>query len=361
MSIKVFDFFSGCGGTSFGLKQAGMDIVCAIDSDQSSIETFSENFPEAKVLQSDIENLGEDSINPYVDRRNGPILFCGCAPCQPFSKQNKGRGAEDPRGGLLLEFGRFVRHWKPEYILVENVPGIQKIKYGSPFSEFLGLLDSLGYFHKHEVLSSSTYGVPQKRDRLVLVASLLAPITLPPASHDGKKRRFSTVREWIGDLPELAAGEQCLEDPDHRSANLSELNLKRIGVTPVGGGRDSWPRDLWLECHKGHEGHTDVYGRLHWDKPASALTTRCISLSNGRFGHPSQNRAISVREAACLQTFPKFYRFSGTLASRARQIGNAVPPLMARQIGMHIFTHYESVKSDSVNPAETSSLKVVSR
>jgi DNA (cytosine-5)-methyltransferase 1 len=147
------------------------------------------------------------------------------------------------------------------------------------------------------------------------------------------------VQDWIGNLPRIRAGETHPDDQDHQAALLSDINLKRIALTPEGGNRESWPQNLWLDCHRDHKGHTDVYGRLSWNKPAAGLTTRCISYSNGRFGHPEQNRAISVREAACLQTFPRHYAFRGNLNSRARQIGNAVPPLMAQRFGEAILEH----------------------
>jgi DNA (cytosine-5)-methyltransferase 1 len=156
---------------------------------------------------------------------------------------------------------------------------------------------------------------------------------MPQATHGNGRRKVSTVQQWIRRLPTLEAGQIHPKDPDHAAMALSPLNLKRIASTPEGKGRESWPADLLLDCHEGHSGHSDVYGRLAWDRPASAMTTRCLSYSNGRYGHPDQNRAISLREAACLQTFPKTFRFSGTLTSRGRQVGNAVPPLLARRIG----------------------------
>jgi DNA (cytosine-5)-methyltransferase 1 len=138
----------------------------------------------------------------------------------------------------------------------------------------------------------------------------------------------------------LGAGQICELDIEHQAAKLSEKNIARIKATLQGGGRENWPENLWLECHKYHRGHTDVYGRLAWDKPAAGLTTKCISYSNGRFGHPEQDRAITVREAACLQTFPRNYTFSGGMLSKARQIGNAVPPLVAKAIGETILSHF---------------------
>lgn len=331
--VKVYDFFSGCGGTSCGLEQAGFEISMALDIDTKALETFSLNFPDAAVVSGDICSMSPEDIASYIGTRDDLVLFSGCAPCQPFSKQNNQKSADDPRRNLLTKFGEFVEYWLPDFLLIENVPGLQKANTSGPFGAFLELLTRSGYSYDYKVVPAAGYGVPQKRERLVLVASLISEISVPPLTHGPDLSvEYATVREWMSDLSPLEAGEIDPEDPDHQAANLSELNLKRIQSTPEGGSRDSWPQELWLDCHKSHKGHTDVYGRLAWDKPASGLTTRCISLSNGRFGHPEEDRALSVREAACLQTFPRDYKFSGSLGDKAKQVGNAVPPLMATKL-----------------------------
>lgn len=337
--IKVYDFFSGCGGTSCGLSQAGLEIVTGLDSDRDAASTYRMNIKGASFLETDIRSLSEEALD-LKTHGGAPILFCGCAPCQPFSKQNRNLDFNDPRRNLLSEFGRFVQRWTPDYVLVENVPGLQRVSPDEgPLRSFISLLNSLNYSFVSGVLPALWYGVPQTRERFILIASLKAGVFLPPASHGLGLKSPSTVEDWIGELPSIAAGETHSDDPDHQAARLSDLNLDRIAHTPEGGGREAWPEALRLECHKFHKGHSDVYGRLSWKKPAAGLTTRCISYSNGRFGHPTQDRAISVREAASLQTFPDWYKFSGSLASRARQIGNAVPPLMAKQIGEAIISH----------------------
>lgn len=338
--VKVFDFFSGCGGTSCGFQQAGMDIIMGLDIDSDAAHTYRANFPQAQFIESDIRTLHTDALTPLLVERNSPILFCGCAPCQPFSKQNLQKDVNDPRRGLLTEFGRFIQAWLPDYIFIENVPGMQRIKGDNgPLLNFKELLTRLGYNYQVSVLPALWFGVPQTRERLVLLASRLPDIKLPETTHGLNKAAFSTVQDWIGNLPKLRAGETHPDDSDHQAASLTSINLQRISLTPEGGNRESWPQNLWLDCHRDHKGHTDVYGRLAWNKPAAGLTTRCISYSNGRFGHPEQNRAISVREAACLQTFPRSYSFKGNLNSRARQIGNAVPPLMAQRFGEAILAH----------------------
>ena len=346
LRVKVFDFFSGCGGASRGFKEAGMDVVFALDHDKDAKQTFEQNFPSAIFEAGDIRKVKEDFVLDLVDReRPHPVLFCGCAPCQPFTKQNTSRPQpnEDDRVPLLLEFLRFVKRCKPDIVFVENVPGIQNVPSDSePLSDFLGGLKDAGYVKPtYASVPLKRYGVPQGRRRFLLLASRHGVLDLPPATHGPgtANPEFSTVRDWIGDLPKIAAGETDPEVPDHRAAGLSTLNLERIRETPEGGGNVNWPENLRLPCHQATNGYTDVYGRMSWDLPASGLTTRCISYSNGRFGHPQQDRAISVREAACLQTFPMDFRFFGNLNSKARQIGNAVPVRLATVVGRHVARH----------------------
>lgn len=341
--IAVVDFFSGCGGTSAGLRAAGMDVALGIDIDQESERTFRRNFPEGEFIRSDIRKLKTRALRPYIDGLR-PLLFSACAPCQPFSKQRRGRSKNDERVPLLLEFVRFVRYYKPTFVFVENVPGLQTLSAEmGPLPEFMRRMKKLGYHLDARVIESCDYGVPQRRRRLVIIGSRGLPLSFPKPTHGPGTRRpnYPTVWEWIGDLPPIAAGEAHPDVPNHRASGLSPLNQKRIRATPEGGGREHWPKRLLLKCHHNdYEGHTDVYGRMRRDAPASGLTTRCISLSNGRFGHPVQDRAISVREAASLQTFPRSFRFEGSLNSMARQIGNAVPVVLARQFGRAFVRHY---------------------
>jgi DNA (cytosine-5)-methyltransferase 1 len=337
LTIHVFDFFSGCGGTSAGLRAAGMDISLAIDNDPIAASTYQLNFPEATFLQRDIRELSPADLEPRLQQLDpaDPLLLCGCAPCQPFSKQGRRKPDADARSTLVDELARFVRAGWPPFGFCENVPGLQAVRGEGPFERFLQSLDELGYQHCHGVIDSKDYGVPQHRSRLVLLASRLgkAP-SLPAPSHGpGRTNRYATVWHAIQDLRPLEAGECDPEDPVHRAANLSALNLSRIRATPPGETRLSWPDHLRLDCHRKKPGHTDVYGRLRKDQPATAMTTRCISLSNGRFGHPVQDRAITAREAACLQTFPREFRFTGSLEDMGRQIGNAVPVTLAQRFG----------------------------
>lgn len=324
-----------------------MRIAAGLDNDPDAADTFRQNFPEAKFFESDIRQIQTSDVRRVLPRR-GLTLFSGCAPCQPFSKQNRTKPTVDPRRLLLAEFQRFVIELLPDYVVVENVPGMQRVDSRArvnPFADFVGALRSAGYMVSYDLLSAIHFGVPQVRRRLVLIASRTGVPSLPLRTHHEEGKAVPTVREWIHGLPKLNAGEVDPQDPDHAAMNLSPLNLERINATPEGGGRESWPPSLILDCHRGHSGHSDVYGRLSWNRPASAMTTRCLSYSNGRYGHPDQPRAISLREAACLQTFPRSFRFRGSLLSRGRQVGNAVPPLLAQRIGEAVISSAASLRA----------------
>ncbi|WP_372502013.1 DNA cytosine methyltransferase [Tistrella mobilis] len=343
MSIGVFDFFSGCGGSSKGFQNSGMSPAFALDFDMDAASTFRKNFPQTTFSPSDITKFDPSEIDGLVNSYD-VTLFCGCAPCQPFTRQNtqKPEKKTDGRRSLLSHFGALVEKHLPDYIFVENVPGIQKVAGNSTLTRFRKRLETLGYHPMVGIVESQKYGVPQRRRRLVLLASRHHPIAFPDETHNPHAgSSFSTVRDWISHLPPIGAGEAHPNVPNHRAASLSELNLKRIRATPPEGTRADWPEELRLDCHTktGYSGHTDVYGRMKWDGPATGLTTRCISLSNGRYGHPEQHRAISVREAAALQTFPDDFEFLGSLNSQARQIGNAVPVMLAQVFGAHILSH----------------------
>lgn len=353
--VVLADFFAGCGGTSLGFSHAGIAPALAVDWEPDAAATFRLNFPETAVIEGDIRYLEVDEVHAALRSSGDKIrLFAGCAPCQPFAGHRHEPTHRDGRSLLLLEFLRFVEALGPELIFVENVAGMQRLSASQgPFAEFV---DEVSKTHHvaYDTVSSADYGVPQTRRRLVFVASRLGPIDMPEPTHGPRTEHpHATVREWISDLPPLAAGH---EDPDvssHRAMRLSSLNLARIRATPEGGDRRDWPRHLWPDCHRGgFGGHTDVYGRLSWDKKAPALTTRCISYSNGRFGHPDQDRALSAREAARLQTFPVDFQFCGSLASQARQIGNAVPVALARRFGHHLMEHAAKFARDRIAGAQ---------
>ncbi len=357
-AISVFDFFSGCGGTSKGFSLAGMRIRYALDKDKDAVATFRRNFPRAHVDCGDIREKDPAELEDLVTeaRRSGALLFCGCAPCQPFSRQHRNRSATDDRIPLLLEFLRFVEAYLPEYVFVENVPGIRRVDpEAGPLKTFVDALRRLEYgsLAMREV-DSCDYGVPQRRRRFILMASRVAQMVFPERTCCPPATPYATVRDWISRYPILGAGEmhddvRCY--PNHAAMKLSPTNLLRIRRTPMGGDHRDWPEDLRLKCHKETKGHTDVYGRLHWDEMAAGLTTKCISYSNGRFGHPEQDRALSAREAAALQTFPDDFVFCGELSSVARQIGNAVPVLLARRMGERIVSTHADVERDMRSPS----------
>lgn len=334
--FRVIDFFCGCGGTSSGLQAAGMTIAAGIDVDPVAINTYKENFPNAITFNDDINNIKTEDLK-YVakKKRSDKLVFAACAPCQPFSAQNRNKKVNDKRVCLLDQMHRFIEKLTPDYILLENVPGMQKVKEG-PFGRFLKLLTDFGYSIDFGVLDAAEYGVPQHRKRLVLIAAKDSKIKLPEPKYGPGMIPFKVVRDAIGNYPAIDSGEKSKTIRDHESAKLSPLLKKRISVLKNGEDRRAWPEELQLKCHKDCRTHTDVYGRLSWDKPSVTLTTKCISLSNGRFGHPEQNRALSVREAASIQTFPETYLFKGTLWQKARQIGNAVPPKLAEILGKEI-------------------------
>ncbi len=343
MQINVIDFFCGCGGTSAGLRKSGMHVIAGIDFDHNAIETYRRNFPEAIALNTDIRDLNFETLDNIVfPHKNEIMVFSACAPCQPFSKQNRFKNNQDERICLLDEFHRFVVHFKPDYIILENVPGMQKVKEG-PLTRFLKLLDSLNYKYDFDVKNAMNYGVPQSRRRLVLLACKHGVIKLPTETYGAGKIPYKTIREYIEKYPPINAGECHKYIPNHQSAHLSPLLMERISSLKEGEDRRNWSEELKLKCHINHKGHTDVYGRLSWDKPSITLTTKCISLSNGRFGHPEQNRALSVREAAALQTFDDDFIFYGSLGATAKQVGNAVPVDFAAALGKEIISNIQTL------------------
>jgi len=356
--IRAYDFFSGCGGTSVGFRQAGIKHALAIDSCSDAISTFQKNFRGASVINEPIESVDVQRIEAYYNKESAVRLFCGCAPCQPFTKQKtntKKYASEDNRRGLLAYFSAIVHDCLPELVFVENVPGLQKVSSedGGPFSLFIKQLENDGYFVDYGVIAVQDYGAPQVRRRLVLVASRMGTISIPEPTHGlNRAKAYVTVRDVIADLPPVKHGTEHpdkLRYPNHRAARLSPLNLERIRHTGTNGRRD-WPESLLPMCYtkktngERYNGHSDCYTRLAWDKSAPGLTTRCISYSNGRFGHPEQDRAITVREAARLQGFPDRFVFTGSLNSMARQIGNAVPIQVAKAFGRHFIKHVRSAE-----------------
>ena len=342
--IVLADFFSGCGGTARGFADAGVRPVFATDWDEEAVSTFRLNFPDVKAVQSDIRELDTEQVVSVMPSADEAVrLLAGCAPCQPFANHRNAAKEPDERSGLVLELLRFVKALRPQLVFVENVPGMRRAsKADGPLNEFIGELKKTHHVAV-DTISCADYGVPQTRNRLVLIASSFdfGEIELPEPSHGPEAGRpHVTVRDAIHSLPHDVDGPDASEVSSHRAMRLSPLNRKRIRATSEGGDRREWPRHLWPTCHSGgFGGHTDVYGCLSWDKPAPTLTTKCVSYSNGRYGHPTEDRALSAREAARLQTFPDEFEFAGGLTSQARQIGNAVPVALAQRLGEHFVEH----------------------
>lgn len=342
-SLRAVDFFCGGGGMSLGLSKAGIDVVAGIDSDPVCRETYEANHPNSPFIMADIKKypVGRLEKDAGVRRFDDSMIFVGCSPCQYWSVIT-GRGYSERKksahGGrnLLRDFLRFVEHYRPGFVVVENVRGIEKHAGDSGLAEMLRFFDDSGYRYAHNVLSTNDFGVPQSRRRFILIASRVVDVELPTP---GKTR--PTVFDAIGGKKRqsaINAGECAPRDLLHRSPNLSATNLARLKLTPQGGNREHWHQrdDLQIDAYRGKspEFFRENYGRMAWHKPAPTITTKFFALGCGRFGHPEENRAISLREGAMLQTFPKYYEFkTSTFRDTARIIGNAVPPMFARHIG----------------------------
>jgi DNA (cytosine-5)-methyltransferase 1 len=342
-SLKTIDFFCSAGGMTEGFENAGIDVIAGIDIDPDCRETYVKNHPNSRFILQDIKKLKtkyfleEMNIQKYDDG----LIMIGCSPCQHWTKINTEKGKSEPSKNLLLDFTRFVRYYKPGYIVIENVPGIELKPEESGLKKFLSFLDNNNYIYDKSILDMSKYGVPQKRVRFVLLATRNKnDICLPDKVH-----KTLTLRDVIKSLPRIKAGEKNKIKKLHRSPHLSEINKKRLRLTPRNGGtRMAW-KDvpaLQIAAYKRKDNiFRDVYGRMKWDVPASTITTRFNSISNGRFGHPTQNRAISLLEGALLQTFRESYYFLGKSdCIIAKHIGNAVPPLFAKQLANRIKSHY---------------------
>ena len=338
--IEVVDLFCGIGGLSYGLKSQGLKIKAGYDLDYTCRFAYHHN-NDAEFRYEDIRKVTAEEINNTYSK--GAIrVLAGCAPCQPFSSYAFKNKKKDPnKYSLLDEFGRLVEEVQPDIVTMENVPQILKFKLEHVFQRFVDTLERNNYNVSYKVVFCPDYGIPQTRKRLVLLASKKGKIELIPPTHSPEN--YVSVKDAIGGLPAIKAGERDPKDALHKARALTPKNLQRIQATPINGSWKDWPKELQLKCHKKDSGKTfgSVYGRMDWNKPAPTMTTQCTGLGNGRFGHPEQDRAISLREAALIQTFPKNYQFfmdeksvSTTLASR--YIGNAVPPKLGEIIGMSI-------------------------
>lgn len=342
--IKVIDLFCGIGGLTHGLIKEGLDVVAGIDNDDSCKFGYEYN-NNAKFIDKDILQVSAKDINQlFGDKKNTIRVLAGCAPCQPFSKLNLNEITKKQLEPLE-KFAQLISETKPDIVSMENVSELANMKKYPIFKNFIDTLKRGNYKYKYEVVDVSEYGVPQRRRRLVLLASRFGEIQLIKRTHKDKK---VTVRDVISHLKPLKSGEISAKDPLHRARRLSEKNLKRIKATPHDGGSShSWSNDLILDCHKKDSGKTysgTVYGRMRWNDPSPTMTTQCTGLGNGRFGHPEQDRAISLREAALFQTFPENYQFLNPedpfiVGLVSKFIGNAVPVRLGVVIGRSIKKH----------------------
>jgi len=345
MKISAIDLFCGIGGLSYGLKKSGINVVAGVDLDESCRFTYEQNV-KAEFVLKDVSKLHGKELNEKYWSGNSQIkILAGCAPCQPFSPHsNKIKNKnKTKRWHLLDEFKRLVAETNPDVVTMENVPnlGNQEI-----FEDFVSFLELSGFFISYSSVYCPAYGIPQKRRRLVLLGSKHGEIFLIPKTHS--EENYVTLKQAIGYLPPVEAGEVCAGDPLHRTMKLSEINLRRIKASKPNGTWLDWSEDLQLSCHKREAGKTykSVYGRMSWDEPSSTITTQFYNYGTGRFGHPTQNRALTIREAAILQTFPEDYRLFGSekdiLIKRVGvHIGNAVPVKLGIVIGKSILNHLE--------------------
>lgn len=340
-SIKAVDLFCGVGGLTHGLVRGGVKVVAGVDVDGACCYAYEANNAPARFLRQDVNDLTGRSVSKLLANARFTLL-AGCAPCQPFSTYSRGRCKRGGNSdwGLVASFGRLVQEVGPHFVTMENVPQVEQHRV---FREFINALK--GYHVEWSVIDCSSIGVPQTRKRLVLLASKLGPEGLSLPLFNG---RVATVHDTISRLPPLAAGEKDDMDPLHVACRLSDLNLARIKASRPGGTWRDWQPSLRAACHRKSSGDTypSVYGRMEWDKPAPTITTQCFGYGNGRFGHPEQHRAITLREAAMLQTFPREYEFVRKgehvkFCSLGRLIGNAVPVRLGEVIANAFLKHAE--------------------
>lgn len=342
--FKAVDFFCGGGGMTCGLCQAQIDVIAGVDCDIAFKDTYECNNPHSRFIAMDINELSCDYFEKEfgLAKNDDTLIFVGCSPCQYYSIINTNRIKSIKTKDLLLSFARFVEYYRPGFIVVENVPGIVTNKY-SILPEFIKKIHDLGYgITKNEIameiVNMSSYGVPQNRKRFSLIATRVPGIEVHLPVKD---KSVAILEDYIGEkngFHKIYAGQKDTSDFNHSCAKLSEVNLERIRRTRHNGGsRSDWAHDIDLQllCYEGKDDKfIDNYGRMSWNKPAPTITTRFLSISNGRFGHPDEDRAISVREGATIQTFPKSYVFrTSSMSVAARMIGNAVPCEYARRIG----------------------------
>lgn len=336
-SVYAIDVCCGVGGLSYGLRKAGIRVVAGIDLDKTCEFAFTRN-NRAQFIHADIRDLKPKHLARLFPKR-GIRLLAGCPPCRPFSTFRHGMyNWNHKEWSLLAEFARFAQTLRPEILTLENVPGLASKRI---FRKFVKRLVRCGYHVAYKSVYCPRFGIPQHRRRLVLIASLLGPVAVPTGNRTPEK--FRTVRDTVSSLPKIAAGQKDPKDALHAARSVSDLNLRRLRSSRPGGTWRDWPASLRAKCHRKKTGATfrSVYARMRWDEPAPTITTQAYNFGTGRFGHPDQDRSLTLREAALLQSFPRRFRFvkpgEQAIFSRVGQhIGNAVPPRLAFYIGKEI-------------------------
>ena len=352
MVIKTVDLFCGVGGLTYGLQQAGIPVVAGIDIDESCEYAYTHNNG-CQFINKSIEDVTGKEVRALLRKADIKILV-GCAPCQPFSSHQKDKQhrSKHKDWNLLYQFARLVEEVNPHIVSMENVPELVNEKV---FTDFVQTLESKGYFVKYQVVNVADYGVPQRRKRLILLASRKKKIQLLSPTH----HQNITVEDAIGELPRIGAGIKNPIDPLHIAPALSPKNLERIKHSTPGGTWRDWPPELKLECHKTEKGKSygSVYGRMKWNDLSPTITTQFVGYGTGRFGHPEQNRALTLREGAILQSFPPNYQFVAPdrpvqIRKIARHIGNAVPPRLGEIIGQSIINSLPKKRKKAVDENE---------
>lgn len=344
MNCVAVDLFCGIGGLTHGIKQSGITVAAGIDIDSTCRYAYEEN-NNTVFVNKGVEEISKEEIASFYPKDCVKVLM-GCAPCQPFSTYSlryTKKGPKDEKWKLLYYFRDLVNEIKPDIISMENVPQLIK---NDVFNDFVNGLKNMGYHVSWKIAKCSDYGVPQNRNRLVLLASRFADIELIPPLYN--EETYITVEDAIGNLPAIRDGEVCKSDILHRASKLSKINKKRIKKSIPGGTWKDWDESLQLDCHKKKtgKGYRAVYGRMEWKKPSPTITTQFYGYGNGRFGHPEQDRALSMREGAILQSFPPDYKFIDIEHPQTNRqigvhIGNAVPVKLGEAIGKSILIHLE--------------------
>ena len=328
--IKAVDFFCSGGGMTYGMRKAGIEVIAGIDNDPDVKETYEKNNPSSKFIQADVFKLKEIDLTKYtgIEKNDDNLILIGCSPCQYWSIIQTDKKKSQQSKDLLKEFHRFVKYYNPGFVVVENVPGLERKAVESGLKDFVTDLENRGYKVHYDIFNLNEYGIPQTRRRFSLIASRVTDKKIIPE----KSKKKPIVKDVLGEkngFPKVNAGHKDNTNFQHSVAGLSKENLEALSKTPKNGGNSVKERK-----HFKGKGFRDSYSRMSWDKPAPTITTKFFSISNGRFAHPEENRAISLREGATLQTFPKNYVFyAKSMQANAKMIGNAVPPEFAKRIG----------------------------